>query len=108
MAGVFLNSGEFGFVLAVEEGVLLGIAGGVEELGFGEAAAFEVPGGFEDPLEEDFLEGAAGVEFQAEVGFQGFKGGFEAEGDDESTGGELVAYGVIGGFGFSFNGFGTG
>ena len=48
-----------------------------EELGLGEAAAFEVPAAFENAFEEHFFEFAFGVDVEAESGFKGFKGGLE-------------------------------
>ena len=75
-----------------------------EEFCFGEAAAFEVPGAFEDAFEDQFLKVGEGNEVLAEDGFYFGEGFFEAEGDDESASGEVVADGVLGGFGFAFDG----
>ena len=58
-AGVALNPGVFGFVLVVEERVDLRII--LMESGGGEAAAFEVPGGFEGAFEDGFLKRAGGL-----------------------------------------------
>ena len=58
----------------------------LEELGLGEAASVEVPGAFEDAGEEEIFESADGDEVDAEFLFEVGEGGFEAEGDDESSG----------------------
>ena len=78
---------------------------GVEVL-FGETAAFEFPGAFEDAFEEDLLEGSGGGEGGAEAGFELFKFGFAAGEDDETAGGQVVSGGVAGRGGFA--GFGAG
>ena len=80
----------------------------LEELGLGKAAAVEVPGAFEDACKECFFESADGDEVDAECLFEVGEGGFEAEGDDESTGCEGVAGGVEGGCGFALVGAGSG
>ena len=80
----------------------------LEELGLGEAAAVEVPGALEDAGEEEIFESADGDEVDAEFLFEVGEGGFEAEGNDESSGCEAVAGGVEGGGGFAFVGAGSG
>jgi len=62
---------------------------------------FEVPTAFEDALEDDLFQAAVRAEVEAERGFAIGEGGFQAEGDDESAGGEPVADGVGGADGFA-------
>jgi len=59
----------------VEERVDSGVGCAEVELRFGEAAAVEVPSGFEDAGEERFLERAVGAEAGAESSFELFEAG---------------------------------
>jgi hypothetical protein len=98
---------------AVEGSGLLGGAGGkwvrfVEEFGFAAGEAAEVPGGEEEAFEETLLDGAFGADVAAEAGLSSLEFELQFHGDDELSGGESVAAGVLGGYLLSFNGAGSG
>ena len=104
LAGVLLDAEVARVFVPIEERVEAVVFRLGEELGFGAAAAFDVPGAFEDAFEEEILEVAEGLKVFEERGFDAGEVVFHAEGDDESAGCEVVADGVLGGFGFAFLG----
>ena len=108
MAGILFDASVLGGVGIVEKRVDVVVGGGEVELRFGEAAAVQVPGGFEDAFEDGFLQGTSWDEASAELVFEIGEGGFLAGEDDESAGCEAVAEGVLGGCGFSCFGEGAG
>ena len=80
----------------------------IEETGFLEVEAEEVPGGAQVLAEGLVLELVVNGEFFEEVGLEGFEVLLEVVGDDEVAGGEAVLESVLGGDGFAFGGTGSG
>ena len=108
LSGVAVDAVETVVEVGVDEGVGGGAGDVFQDVEFGFAAAFEVPGAFDDAFVDDVFEGSGGFEFGAEAGFEFGEGVLLAGEDDEVFGREVMFGRVLGGGGFAGFGFWAG